>query len=51
MNEYGLNNETNYDPTIIPAVAQEMTSGAFRLLHNIIPAKLKYIKYFNILKP
>lgn len=51
MNEYGLNNETNYDPTIIPSMAQEMTSGAFRLLHNIIPAKFKYIKYFYILKP
>uniref|UniRef100_A0A2S2NJ57 Peroxidasin n=1 Tax=Schizaphis graminum TaxID=13262 RepID=A0A2S2NJ57_SCHGA len=43
INEYGLNNETNYDPTIMPAVAQEMTSGAFRLLHNIIPAKLNYM--------
>ncbi|XP_025202646.1 peroxidase-like [Melanaphis sacchari] len=43
INEYGLNNETNYDPTIIPSTAQEMTSGAYRLLHNIIPAKFNYM--------
>jgi len=45
MNEYGLNHETNYDPTIMASMAQEMTSGAFRLLHNIIPAQLKYLNY------
>lgn len=41
MNDYGLNSATNYDPTISTAVAQEMTSGAYRVLHNIIPAHLK----------
>ena len=48
MNKYGLSNETNYDPTIMVSMAQEMTSGAFRLLHNTIPARLKYIKHFYI---
>ncbi|XP_016664411.1 peroxidase-like [Acyrthosiphon pisum] len=43
MNEYGLNSETKYDPTIMRSMAQEMTSGALRLLHNIIPAKLNYM--------
>lgn len=41
MEKYGLTSETKYDPTLIVSVAQEMTSGAFRLLHNIIPAQLK----------
>ncbi|KAL4142203.1 hypothetical protein QTP88_004707 [Uroleucon formosanum] len=43
INEYGLNDETNYDPTLIASMAQEMTSGAFRLLHNIIPAQFNYM--------
>lgn len=41
MDKYGLNRATNYDPTIVSSVAQEMTSGAYRLLHNIIPAQFK----------
>lgn len=41
MEEYGLNSETNYDPTITVSMSQEMTSGAYRLLHNIIPARFK----------
>lgn len=41
MKDYGLNRETNYDPAITVSIAQEMTSGAYRLLHNIIPAQFK----------
>jgi len=42
MEKYGLNNNaTEYDPTIFSSVSQEMTSGAYRLLHNIIPAKFE----------
>lgn len=43
MDKYGLTNETDYDPTITAFMAQEMTSGAFRILHNIIPAQFKYV--------
>jgi len=43
VKDYGLNRETNYDPTIAVSVSQEMTSGAYRLLHNIIPAQYKYV--------
>jgi hypothetical protein len=43
MKEYGLNRETNYDPSITVAMAQEMTSGAFRLLHSMIPAQFKCV--------
>lgn len=43
MEEYGLNRETNYDPSITVAMAQEMTSGAFRLLHSMIPAQFKCV--------
>lgn len=43
MKDYGLTSKTNYDPTLIVSVAQEFTSGAFRLLHNIIPAQFKYV--------
>lgn len=43
MNEYGLTSKTNYDPTITVSMAQEMTSGAFRILHNIIPAQFRYV--------
>jgi len=42
MKEYGLTGQTTYDPSINSALAQEMTSGAFRAVHNIIPAKFKY---------
>jgi len=41
MKQYGLIEPTIYDPSINSAFAQEMTSGAFRVLHNIIPAKFK----------
>lgn len=44
VKDYGLNNETNYDPKIAVSVSQEMTSGAYRLLHNIIPAQYKYVE-------
>jgi len=43
MKEYGLTGETIYDPSINSALAQEMTSGAFRAVHNIIPAKFNFI--------
>ncbi|VVC34718.1 Haem peroxidase,Haem peroxidase, animal type [Cinara cedri] len=43
MQDYGLTNPTNYDPTLIVSVAQEFTSGAFRLLHNIVPAQLNFV--------
>lgn len=43
MKDYGLNRKTQYDPTITVSMAQEMTSGAYRLLHNIIPARFKYV--------
>lgn len=49
VEEYGLNVETNYDPTINVAVSQEMTSGAFRVLHNLIPAQFKYVCNFFII--
>lgn len=42
MEEYGLNKPTVYDPTVISSMSQEMTSGAFRTVHNILPAKFKY---------
>lgn len=42
MEEYQLNGPTVYDPSTSSALAQEMTSGAFRAVHNIIPAKFKY---------
>ncbi|KAL4142197.1 hypothetical protein QTP88_004703 [Uroleucon formosanum] len=43
MKEYGLTGQTTYDPSINSALAQEMTSGAFRAVHNIIPAKFNLI--------
>ncbi|CAH1724815.1 unnamed protein product [Aphis gossypii] len=43
MKEYGLTGQTTYDPSINSALAQEMTSGAFRAVHNIIPAKFNFI--------
>lgn len=46
MKKYGLVGDTVYDPSINSAMAQEMTSGAFRVVHNIIPAKFKY-NYFK----
>lgn len=48
MKEYGLTGQTTYDPSINSALAQEMTSGAFRAVHNIIPAKFKCVsKWYN----
>jgi len=47
VKHYGLNSETNYDPTIAVSVSQEMTSGAYRLLHNIIPAQYKWVEKIN----
>lgn len=41
MKKYGLTEKTSYDPSINSALSQEMTSGAFRVLHNIIPAKFE----------
>lgn len=43
MEEYGLTGPTVYDPSVNSAFAQEMTSGAFRAVHNIIPAKFKCV--------
>jgi len=43
MKEYGLTGPTTYDPSINSALSQEMTSGAFRAVHNIIPGKFKYV--------
>ncbi|VVC27285.1 Hypothetical protein CINCED_3A000564 [Cinara cedri] len=43
MKEYKLTGPTVYDPSISSALAQEMTSGAFRAVHNIIPAKFNLI--------
>lgn len=41
MEEFGLTGPTIYDPFIPSATAQELASGAIRVLHNIIPAKFK----------
>lgn len=43
VEEYGLAKKTEYDPTLIASVSQEMTSSAFRIVHNIIPAKFKCV--------
>ncbi|XP_050443428.1 peroxidase-like [Adelges cooleyi] len=51
MEYFGLNNKTVYDPTLNPAMSQEMTSGAFRAVHNIIPAKFNFIsKNYSIIR-
>lgn len=48
MKEFGLNGPTVYDPSINSAFAQEMTSGGFRAVHNIIPGKFKWVsRYFD----
>lgn len=36
-----LGNENKYDPTVNPSTSQEFSTGAFRVLHNIIPAKYR----------
>lgn len=41
MERFGLIEPTVYDSSINSALAQEMTSGAFRAVHNIIPGKFK----------
>lgn len=41
---YGLNEENIYDPTVNPAMSQEMSSGAFRVLHSLIPVQFKYVQ-------
>lgn len=37
---YGNN---KYDPTVNPSTSQEFSTGAFRVLHNIIPAQHRFI--------
>ncbi|XP_060841527.1 peroxidase-like [Rhopalosiphum padi] len=37
----GDNNE--YDPTVNPSTSQEFSTGAFRVLHNIVPAQHRFI--------
>lgn len=40
---YGLNEENNYDPTVNPAMSQELSSAAIRVLHTLIPVQFKYV--------
>ncbi|XP_050443430.1 peroxidase mlt-7-like isoform X2 [Adelges cooleyi] len=43
IDRYGINGKTKYDSTLSATMSQEMTSSAFRLIHNIIPAKYNFI--------
>ncbi|XP_050431517.1 peroxidase-like [Adelges cooleyi] len=43
MDHFRLNTKTVYDPSVTPAMSQEMVSGAFRTLHSIIPATFKFM--------
>lgn len=38
-NDEVLGGDVKYEPTVNPSTSQEFSSGAFRVLHNIVPAQ------------
>uniref|UniRef100_A0A2H8TZW2 Peroxidase n=1 Tax=Melanaphis sacchari TaxID=742174 RepID=A0A2H8TZW2_9HEMI len=38
-----LNENNTYDSTVNPSTSQEFSTGAFRVLHNIVPAQHRFI--------
>ncbi|XP_001946575.2 peroxidase [Acyrthosiphon pisum] len=38
-----LGGNNKYDPTVNPSTSQEFSTGAFRVLHNIVPAQHRFI--------
>lgn len=44
-----LTSDIKYDPTVNPSTSQEFSTGAFRVLHNIVPTQYRCeVNFFNI---